>query len=158
MVDAFSEVDEEMRHEKLKALAKKFGPILVGAIVLFIGAMGGQVYWEAHIKETRIAESKSYHAAMAQLADGNSIKALEGFAALAVGSKYGYGLLSRLQVASYYSKDGKMDKALSTYDAIAADGNVDDRFRDFATLMSAGILLDQNAGKKVYRSRRTSPA
>lgn len=151
MVDVFTEVDEDLRHEKLKALAKKFGPYLVLAIVLFIGAMGGQVYWEDHVKNTRIAESERYNTAMTQLQAGDSTSALAGLDTLIAKSEYGYGLLSRLQVASFYAKDGQMDKALSAYDAITADGNVEDRFRDFASLMAAGLLMDMNAGEEVFQ-------
>ena len=150
MVDVFSEVDEDLRHEKLKAMGKKFGPYVVGLIVLFIGGMGGQVYWEDHVKEARIAESERYHAAMTQLADGNSPAAMTGFEALIADAEYGYDLLARLQVASNHAAEGRFVEALGAYDTIAADGDVEDRFRDFANLMAAGILLDQNAGQEVY--------
>jgi hypothetical protein len=150
VVDVFSEVDEDLRREKLKQLAKKFGPYVIGGIVLFIGAMGGRVYWNDYVKAQRIAESEQYQQAMNQLAAGNSDAAVAGFEALIGEAKYGYDLLARLQVASRFAAEGRAEEALAAYDAIAADGNLKGRFRDFASLMAAAILLDQNAGGEVY--------
>ena len=150
MVDVFSEVDEDLRHEKLKQLGKKFGPFVIGGIVLFIGAMGGRVYWNDYVADQRIAESEQYQQAMTALAAGDSDAAVAGFEALIAKAKYGYDLLARLQVASSYAAEGRAEEALAAYDAIAADGGLEDHFRDFAGIMAAGILLDQNAGQEVY--------
>lgn len=150
MIDAFSEVDEELRHDKLKRLGKKYGPFVVGGIVLFISAMGGRVYWDEYVTTQRIAESEQYQQAMTALAAGDRDAAMTGFEALIGEAKYGYGLLARLQAASSYAAQGRAEEALAAYDAIAADGDLEDRFRDFASLMAAAILLDQNAGGEVY--------
>ncbi len=113
MVDVFSEVDEELRHDKLKRLGKKYGPFVIGGIVLFIGAMGGRVYWDEYVTTQRIAESEQYQQAMTALAAGDRDAAMTGFEALIGEAKYGYGLLARLQAASSYAAQGRAEEALA---------------------------------------------
>jgi len=150
LVDVFSEVDEELRREKLKRFWKKFGPYIIGGVVLFIGAMGGRVYWNDYVNKQRIAESEQYHEALSHFATGDADGAMAALEKLAVGGKYGYDLLASLQLASHYAASGDQEKALQVYDTIAANGSLENRFRDFASLMTASILLDQNAGQDVF--------
>jgi len=150
VVDVFSEVDEELRREKLHKLWKKFGPYVIGGIVLFIGTIGGRVYWDDYVARHRIAESEQYQQALSHLSAGNADAAVAGLEKLAAEGKYGYDLLANLQLAFHYGASGDDEKALQVYDAIASDGDLEDRFREFAGLMAAGILLDQSPGQEVY--------
>lgn len=150
MVDVFSEVDEELRREKFTKLWKRFGPFVIGGAVLFVAAMGGRVYWQDYVATEREAESKRYQAAQADLEAGNETAAAAKFDAIISTSKYGYALLARLQMASDLAGRGDADGAISAYEAIAADTDLDDRYRDFASLMVVTILIDRDAGQEVF--------
>ena len=150
VVDVFSEVDDELRSEKLKKLWKKTGPFVIGGAVLFIAAMGGRVYWQDYVIGQRIQESESYQAAVGDLEAGREAEALAGFEDLIASSKYGYGLSSRLQKAANLAASGDNSGAISAYDAISADTGLTQRFRDYGALMAVLILIDQGETEEAY--------
>lgn len=150
VVDVFSEVDDELRSEKLKKLWKKTGPFVIGGAVLFIAAMGGRVYWQDYVIGQRIQESERYQAAVSDLEAGRDAEALAGFEGLIASSKYGYGLLSRLQKAANLATSGDIPGAISAYDAISADTGLTQRFREYGALMAVLILIDQGGTEEAY--------
>lgn len=143
MADIFTEVDEDLRREKLEKLWKKFAPYIIGAAVLFIGGMAGRVYWQDYQENDRIAESDRYQAAIAELTAGREGDALSDLEAIAADSKHGYDLLAQLQAASLLLQDGKVAESLSLYDSISANGDFDQRYRDYAALLAGMVVLDQ---------------
>ena len=40
------EVDENLRRDQLSGMARKFGPLLIGAVILLLAAVGGWLYWQ----------------------------------------------------------------------------------------------------------------
>jgi hypothetical protein len=40
------EVDENLRRDQLRDMAKKYGWLLIAGLVLFLGAVGGWLYWQ----------------------------------------------------------------------------------------------------------------
>lgn len=149
MVDVFSEVNEELRREKLTSLWKKFGPYFIGAAVIFIGGIGFNVWWKDHVRAGRVAESERYQEALFLAGGGSEDEALTAYSEIIASSEYGYGLLARLQRASLLATRGRVPEAVSEYDAIASDSSLAPRFRDFASLMAAMILMDNDGGEEV---------
>lgn len=143
MADIFTEVDEDLRREKLEKLWKKFAPYIIGFAVIFIGGMAGRVYWQDYQEGQRIAESDRYQAALLQLTAGREGQALEELQAIAASSKHGYDLLAQLQAASLLVQAGRIDESLSAYDSISSNGGFDQRYRDYAALLAGMVVLDQ---------------
>ncbi len=143
MADIFTEVDEDLRREKLEKLWKKFAPIIIGGAVVFIGGMAGWVYWQDYQVEQRIAESDRYQAAIAELAKGQKAKALNDLENIATTTRHGYDLLAKLQSASLLIQAGKVDESLSVYDAISSNADYAQRYRDYAALLAGMVVLDR---------------
>jgi len=143
VADLFKEVDEDLRREKLEKLWKKFAPLIIGFAVLFIGGMAGQVYWADLEEQERIAESDRYQAALLEITTGRQSEALEALQGIAATSKHGYDLLAELQAASLLIQGGRVDEGLATYDTISSNSDFDRRYRDYAALLAAMVVLDQ---------------
>jgi len=143
VADLFKEVDEDLRREKLEKLWKKFAPLIIGFAVLFIGGMAGRVYWVDLQEQQRIAESDRYQAALFEITTGRQSEALEALQEIAATSKYGYDLLAELQAASLLIQKGRVDEGLATYDSISSNSDFDRRYRDYAALLAAMVVLDQ---------------
>jgi hypothetical protein len=141
--DIFSEVDEEVRRDRMLKLWKRFGPILIGAVVLFIAGMAGKIYWDQWREGLRIAESDRYQRAVALMTQGDADAGAPILEDLGKNSKFGYKLLARLQLAAELARAGKRDEALAAYDAIAGEGGAERRYRDYAALMAASLTIDQ---------------
>jgi len=144
VVDIFSEVDEDLRREKLEKAWKKYAPYIIGLIVIFIGGMAGRVYWKDYEESKKIIESDHYQAAIAALHDGRDQEAQTELEAISKGSNEGYELLAQLQLAGDQAKQDNLDEALSIYDQVSGNTKFEDRYRQFANLMAGMILVDQD--------------
>ena len=143
MPDIFSEVDEEVRRERMLKIWKRFGPFLVAAVVTFIAGMGGKIYWDQWRERLRIGESDRYQQALVLLTQGNSAPAKAILEDLGANSKFGYRLLARLQIASNLAREGQRAAALGAFDALAADTDLERRYREYAALMAASLAIDE---------------
>lgn len=143
MPDIFTEVDEDLRKEKLERAWKKYGPLLIAGVVLFIAAMAGQVLWENYREGQRAEQSDRYAAAVGLIEQGSTQQGLAALDAVIAEGEAGYRLLARLQKASTLAREGRPAEAIGEYQALAADGEVERRYRDYATLMAASLMMDQ---------------
>jgi hypothetical protein len=139
--DIFSEVDEEVRRERLQKLWKQYGNYLIAACVLLVAAVGGwrsYEWWEAK----KAAEAGSAFQAAATLSgEGKNKEAEEAFAKLAATGTSSYRMLAKFREAAEMARhDPKA--AVAVYDQLAADGSLGQVLQDLAALRAATILVD----------------
>ncbi|KXF78430.1 hypothetical protein ATN84_01115 [Paramesorhizobium deserti] len=149
------EVNEELRSDRVKAIWRRFGPLLIGgavAVVLGTAATVGYQYWS----ESRASQSGDRFLAALDLArQGKNDEAL---AALSELEKDGYGaypVLARMRAATLTFQKGDAAGAVSAFDAVAADNSVDASIRDMARLRAAFILIDTGSYDDV--AKRVEP-
>lgn len=133
----FREVDEDLRHEQMTRLWKKYGGVAVAAalaIVLGVAGYQGWQAWQASVREDAAAE---YQAAVRAVEAGNTETALERLAAVAAEGDTGYASVAALRRAALLAGQGDTDGAVAAYRAVAADAGTDRAFRDLATILSA---------------------
>jgi hypothetical protein len=146
VTDVFREVDEEVRRDQLTAFLRRYGAAFMALAVLIIAGVGGWVWWRQHQAAIRSEHGVELSRAMT-LAQGGDAKA-SATAAAELASKAsgdGYGLLARFVEAAALAEAGDRDGALKRLDAIAADGGVDQMFRDLAVLRGAYLRVDDEA-------------
>lgn len=141
MSDIFREVDEEVRNDKLLALAKKWGPYVVGGAVGIVLATSAYVWMENKEEAAKRADSAAYEAAMSQLNDGNTDAGLTALTTLSANSETGYAALADLRRGSFLLKEGKKDEALLAFSA-AANKPATERITSLAKLNHASLLVD----------------
>ena len=141
MSDIFNEVDEEVRRERLQALWKRHGNLILAILILAVAAVGGwrgYQYWEA---KKAAAAGAAYDAAVALADEGKDTDAEAAFSSIANEGTAGYRTLSRLRLAATAAqRDPKA--AVETYDAIAADASVGKVFQDLAGVRAGMLLVD----------------
>jgi hypothetical protein len=137
------EVNEEIRRERLMRIWERYGVFLVaGVLVLFVGV--GVYQWNQSSR--RASEEKagaSFEAAIRLASEGKTDDALKALGDIAQSGPRGYGALARLRIAAQQSASGRPAEAIAAYEALAADSGVDRLLRDFATLQSAMLRVDQ---------------
>ncbi|ORE88024.1 hypothetical protein ATO4_24741 [Aurantimonas sp. 22II-16-19i] len=141
----FREVDEELRHDKVKAVWTRFGTwLLVGAVVVVVGT-AATVGYEHYRTTTANAAGDRYAAAVKLADDGQSeaaVTALEAVAADGVGA---YPALARLSIGGIEAKAGRAPQAVAAYDAVANDAGAPQGLRDMAALRAAYVLVDSGS-------------
>lgn len=144
------EVDEELRAERAKRLASRYGGMAAGAALLALAGIGGWEGWKWN--EQRLAANASggfLSAAQASAEEGADLAAVaRRFGEVAAQAPAGYATLARLRRAALLAETGDLPGALAEWDRLARDGGVDGLYRDLATLMWALHGLDaENAGQ-----------
>ncbi|MGE0516699.1 MAG: tetratricopeptide repeat protein, partial [Hyphomicrobiaceae bacterium] len=137
------EVNDAIRQEQLMKLWERFGIIaIVGLVALFVG-IGVYKWKESSRISSEIKAGESYEAASRLASDGKTDDALKAFDNLAKSGPSGYAALARLRLAAAHAKENRIAEAIAANEAISADSGVDQLLRDFATLQSAVLRLDQ---------------
>ncbi len=142
MADIFNEIDEDVRRERYEQLWKRYGNYVIGAALLIVLVTAGVVGWREYTDRQNKAQALRFLNAMEQAQKGDNAGARAGFASLAGDAGAGYATLARLQEAGLLAKTGDTAGAGKIYEEIAADGRVDQVFREFATVL---LVQDQVA-------------
>ncbi|WP_138380108.1 tetratricopeptide repeat protein [Luteithermobacter gelatinilyticus] len=136
------EVDEDLRHQQLVSLWKKYGVYIIGTavgVILFVAVFQGYgKYMESRYAEQALA----YGEMLKTLEQGETAKALEQLNALETSAVEGYQMLAAFKKADILLKEGDRMAAVSALDALAASGDVDQVYRDLARFQAATMLID----------------
>lgn len=145
MPDLIDEVDEELRAERAKKLAQRYGGLATGALLLAIAGVGGWEGWRWYEGRQAAQASQSFLAASRDAAaEGADLRAsAERFAGIAQGAPAGYRTLGRLRAAALLAETGQLDAALAAWEALARDTETDQLYRDLATVLWGLHALDQ---------------
>lgn len=152
------EVNEELRSEQMRAVWRRFGPILIGgAVAIVIGTAGyvGYEYW----RESKAAVSGDQFLTALELAGENKTdEALSALKTLETEGAGSYPLLAQLRSATLLEQRKDMAGAVSAFDAVAADNKAPVALRDVAKLRAAYILVDTGSYDDVAKRAETLSA
>ena len=139
------EVNEELRSEQVRAVWRRFGPVLIGgAVAVVIGTAGfvGYEYW----RESKAAVSGDQFLAALDLAgQSKNDEALSALKKLETEGAGSYPVLAQLRTATLLEQKKDMTGAVSAFDAVAADSKAPVALRDVAKLRAAYILVDNGS-------------
>jgi hypothetical protein len=136
------EIDEELRHERLAKLWQRFGNWVIGAALAVVVVVAGHQGWKNYQASQRAQASARYTAAVRLAAENNAAEAEKAFAQLAPSAPAGYAMLARFREAALAAKQGDSLRAASLYRRLAADGGLDNSYRDLALLLAAFAVAD----------------
>lgn len=144
--DSFiSEVSEEVRRDRMFALWRKYGPYVIGAIVLIVAAAGGKAYLD--VQERSAAQEAG--GALIAASEGSLDEQSVALTALAGSADHdGARLLAELRVAGLTAASGDAAAAAEAYDRVAASATVDPLLQDFAAYratMLRGATMEPSA-------------
>lgn len=135
------EVDEELRHEQLENLWKRYGNIFVAASVALVLAVAGWQAWNAWQVKERQASGARFSEAVQLIAGNKRDQAAELLGKLAAEGSSGYRVLAELKLGDLKQEAGDGAGAAATYERVAGM-NVDEVYRNMAILKSAYLKLD----------------
>src|SRR5688500_17500150 len=70
------EVDEEYRRDQAMQIFKRYGRLIIGAVVVALIALAGWLYWQHHNQSQAGVQGEEYDAAMRLAEQGQGDKAL----------------------------------------------------------------------------------
>ncbi|MCF6302347.1 MAG: tetratricopeptide repeat protein [Devosiaceae bacterium] len=137
----FSEIDEELRKERMNTLWRKFGPLVIGTAVLIVLLVGANEGWRWYKNDIAAKSSDQFYAAIELVQNGDMEAANIALnETIATGSGE-YPTLARFAQASLLAREGKTAEAVAAYDALA-NTQKNTRMREMALLLAATALVD----------------
>jgi hypothetical protein len=136
------EVDENLRRDRLRDSAKKYSGWLIAAVILFLGASGGWLYWQdyrARQSEKAVDELAQIYTAISKGQVGAAPAQLDALSNDRSKGVRASAMFGRAAVA-VEQNDTKL--AIAKYREIAADTSLPAPFRDLATIRQTALEFD----------------
>lgn len=146
MTDFFREVDEDYRRDRLIQIWRKYQSWFIAAAVVIVAATAGWRVYQHFSTQAAEAAGARYETALQLSADGKSAEAQAAFEELAKTGPKGYATLARLRAADEIaSRDPTA--AAAAFDALVADPNYPQAFKDMAQMRAAILQADSDDPK-----------
>jgi hypothetical protein len=141
LTDLFDEVEEQLRSDRYRTLARKALPWILAlialALVVFLAFWG----WERYREQVSNKASEEYNAALMALSQGNGAEGEKLLNDVSKSQAKGYKSLALMQLGALRASADKPKEAVALFDQAAAAAP-DEILGDAARLKSAFALLD----------------
>ena len=136
------EVDENLRRDQLRESAQRYGKWIIAAIILFLVAIGGYLYWQNRQDKRAIADSEAMSAALDKVGSGNAKGAEADLVPLAESPNDVTRATALLARASLAIQRNDRKTASELFNQVAADEDTPQPLRDLATVRATMTDFD----------------
>ncbi len=137
------EVDENLRRDQMEEFAKRYGLWLVAAVVLFLVAIGGYLYWQKKQQENATAQSEELMSIYNDIGAGKADVAKKRLEPLQEARSGVVRSLALLTQAAIALDSNDRDTALAKYRAVSGDNGIPQPYRDLALVRATTIEFDK---------------
>ena len=137
------EVDENLRRDQLRDMAKSHGKWIVAAVILFLIAVGGYLFWKDRQAEKAMEQSEAMSAAIDKASAGDVKGASAALTPLTESSNDVVQASSKLAKAALALRQNDRKTAIELYKQMAADDGLSQPYRDLATVRGTMTEYDQ---------------
>lgn len=136
------EVDENLRRDRLRDFGKKYGGVFGVAIVLFLIASGGFIWWQQHKlqrSEKQVEQLAEVFKNIGAGAPGDAPKQLDGMSGSGSKAVRATAMFTRAALAL---QQNDLKLATAKYREIASDSSLPQPYRDAALLRQTALEFD----------------
>ena len=136
------EVEENLRRDQARDFARKYGGWLIGAIILFLAAVAGWIYWQGRQAEASAAQSERMSEIFADIGAGKTRDVGPRLDAIAKDGGDVVRASALFTAASVSLQQGDRAAALTKYREAQADGDLPQAYRDAALVRATALEFD----------------
>jgi hypothetical protein len=136
------EVDENLRRDQLRDFFKKYGNWLIAAVVLFLAASGGMIWWRQHQVQKHQGEVEQLAQVYKDVGSGSTAQAQQQFDALSKSSSKAVSASARFASAALKIQQGDVKGATNAYKELAADDGLPKPYRNIALIRQTALEFD----------------
>lgn len=136
------EVDENLRRDQMAERAKRYGALIVGAVVLFLLAVAGFLYWQNRQQQQAEAGTEQLTVALQDIGANRMTTAPATLDTLRQSDAEGVKAISGLTRAALALQQGNRKLAATIYTEIAADTSLASPYRDLALVRGTSLEFD----------------
>lgn len=137
------EVDENLRRDQLRDFGKKYGGWLIAAVVLFLAATGGWIWWQQHQVERSEQQVERLGEVYRNIGSGNSKDAPQQLDALANSGREAVGASAAFARAALAVQQNDLKVAIAKYRELANESSLPKPYRDIALIRQTALEFDQ---------------
>jgi hypothetical protein len=137
------EVDENLRRDQMEQFARRYAKWLIAAVVLFLAAVGGYLYWQKQQQEKATAQSEELMSIYNDIGQGKTDAAKNRLQSFESASSDVVRTLTLLTEAAIALDNNDRDTALSKYREISADKGNPEPYRNLALLRATSLEFDK---------------
>jgi hypothetical protein len=137
------EVDENLRRDRIQEFVKRYGILLIVAVVLFIAACGVYIWYQQHRQQRSEAEVEQLSEIYKDIGVGNTAKVPQQLDALAQAGSKAVRASALFTRAAFAIQQNDLKLATATYQKIAGDGSLPQPYRDAALIRQTALEFDQ---------------
>lgn len=136
------EVDENLRRDQATDFAKRYGKWLIAAVILFLVAVGGWLFWQNRQQQQTAAQTEELMAIYNDIATGRTRQAQVRLAPLKDSGNDIVRALALLTEAAIALDKNDRNAALANYRAIADDKAMPQSYRDLSLIRATALEFD----------------
>jgi hypothetical protein len=137
------EVDENLRRDQVRDFFRKNGTWLIVAVVLFLAASGGFIWWKQHQVQRSGTEVEKLAEIYKDIGSGNMAQAPQQLDDLSNSGSTAVRASALFARAALALQQGDAKLATSTYKSIAGDSSLPQAYRDAALIRQTALEFDQ---------------
>jgi hypothetical protein len=137
------EVDENLRRDRARDFAKKYGSWFIAAVVLFLAASGGFIYWQ-QVKQKRSEHQVEQLAEVFKtIGSGDTATASKQLDDLSQSGSKGVRATALFTRAAVATQQNDLKLAIAKYRELAGDSGLPKPYRDAALIRQTALEFDQ---------------
>jgi hypothetical protein len=137
------EVDEEYRRDKVRDFFVENRNVLIAAVLLFLAASGGWIWWQSYQRERTGRQVEELAAIYQDLGKGKFKEAEEPIKKLADSSTEAVRTTAIFTGAAIDLQNNNAKAATAKYKAIAEDSGLPEPYRQIALIRQTALEFDQ---------------
>ncbi len=136
------EVDENLRRDRARDFAKQYGGWLIGALVLFIAASGGFIYWQYYQQQRAEHQVEQLAEAFKSVGSGDKASATKTIDDLSQSGSKAVRATALFTRAALALEQNDLKLATAKYREIASDSGMPKPYRDAALIRQTALEFD----------------
>lgn len=137
------EVDENLRRDQLRDFFKNYGSWLAVAVVLFLAASGGFIWWKQHQVERYQAQAEQLAQVYKDIGGGHTAQSAQQLDELSKSGSKAVRASAQFARAALALQQSDPKLATATYKSIAEDDGLQKPYRDAALIRQTALEFDQ---------------
>ena len=139
----YREVDEELRREQLKTTWQRYGLWIIAAVILFLAAIAGYLYWQHHREEKAGRTGEELTAIFDDIQAGKIKGVAPRLDAIAKDGSEGYRAAALLTKADVAIVEGNVPAAVAAFKQVAEDEDLPTPYRELALIRQTAAEYDR---------------
>lgn len=136
------EVDDALREDEMRTAFQRWGKLAIVGVVILLASLGGYLFWQQQKHQSTAQQGEQFTVALDDVEAGKLGDSAKKLTALIADSNDGTKAAAQMLLAGIAIEQGKPADAVKLFDAVAADGDAPQPYRDLAAIRAVATNFE----------------